>query len=183
MEEELATKAPAVTPPGQPLAIDPVKAQALQQRIAAEQNLLLGVLGGAVAAVIGAAIWAAITVTTKYQIGWMAVGVGFLVGFAVRLLGKGMQKSFGIAGAVLALAGCLLGNLMTACGLVAADQSASFLAVLLATLRQPAVAVGLLGALFSPMDVLFYGIAIYEGYRFSFRRLTPAELAELVKQG
>jgi hypothetical protein len=24
-------------------------------------------------------------------------------------------------------------------------------------------------AFFSPMDLLFYGIAIYEGYRFSFK--------------
>jgi hypothetical protein len=26
------------------------------------------------------------------------------------------------------------------------------------------------------MDLLFYGIAIYEGYKLSFRRLTPADL-------
>jgi len=29
---------------------------------------------------------------------------------------------------------------------------------------------------FSPMDLLFCGIAVYEGYKFSFRRLTPQEI-------
>jgi hypothetical protein len=32
---------------------------------------------------------------------------------------------------------------------------------------------------FQPMDLLFYGIAIYEGYKFSFRQLTEQELAAL----
>jgi len=28
----------------------------------------------------------------------------------------------------------------------------------------------------SPIDLLFYGIAIYEGYKFSFRKITEEEL-------
>jgi len=35
------------------------------------------------------------------------------------------------------------------------------------------------GATFHPTDLLFYGIAVYEGYRFSFRRLSDADLAGL----
>ena len=53
-----------------------------------EKKLLLGGLAGLAAAIIGAIIWAVVTVTAKYQIGWMAVGVGVLVGFALRI-GKG----------------------------------------------------------------------------------------------
>jgi tetratricopeptide (TPR) repeat protein len=34
---------------------------------------------------------------------------------------------------------------------------------------------------FSPIDLLFYGFAIYEGYRFSFKRVTYAELVKLVQ--
>jgi hypothetical protein len=37
----------------------------------------------------------------------------------------------------------------------------------------------LMQATFSPMDVLFYGIAIYEGYRFSFRQITQADLMKI----
>jgi hypothetical protein len=32
---------------------------------------------------------------------------------------------------------------------------------------------------FSGMDVLFYGIAVYEGYRLSLRRLPEAEINAL----
>jgi hypothetical protein len=31
------------------------------------------------------------------------------------------------------------------------------------------------------MDLLFYGIAIYEGYRLSIRKITEEELAGLVR--
>ena len=31
-------------------------------------------------------------------------------------------------------------------------------------------------ATFSPMDLLFYGIAVYEGYKFSFRQVGPEDL-------
>jgi hypothetical protein len=44
---------------------------------------------------------------------------------------------------------------------------------------QPTVAMELLVATFSPMDLLFYGIAVYEGYHLSFRQVTDQELAEL----
>jgi hypothetical protein len=29
---------------------------------------------------------------------------------------------------------------------------------------------------FSPMDILFYGFALYEGYKFSFREITEGEI-------
>ena len=179
---DVQTPAPTgtgATPQDQDL--DPIKLRAFQQQLEEQQNLSLAVAGGAVAAVIGAAVWAAITVATKFQIGWMAVGVGFLVGFAVQRLGKGVAKTFGLVGAVFALLGCLLGNLMSACGFLATEKSVSFLHVLVATLQNPGLAVDLLKAAFTPMDLLFYGIAVYEGYRFSFRRVTPAELARLAK--
>jgi hypothetical protein len=31
----------------------------------------------------------------------------------------------------------------------------------------PTIALGMLSAMFSPMDLLFYALAIYQGYRFS----------------
>jgi hypothetical protein len=58
-------------------AIDPLILQAALQRLKSEQNLVLAALAGGVAALLGACIWAAVTVTTNYQIGWMAVGVVF----------------------------------------------------------------------------------------------------------
>lgn len=159
--------------------IDQTKLQMLLQELQDNQNLLFGTIGGVVAAAIGAAIWAIITALSNFQIGWMAVGVGFLVGYAVRISGKGIDKTFGVVGAALSLLGCVAGNLLTACILISKHEHIPFLQ-LLASLN-PQIAIELIKVTFHPMDLLFYGIAVYEGYRFSFRRLSKEELEKLVK--
>jgi hypothetical protein len=133
--------------------------------VVARQNLPMGIMAGLAAAAVGAAIWAMITLVTNFQIGWMAVGVGFLVGWAVRVAGKGTTTMFGVLGATLALGGCLAGNLLTGC-LVASRQLEIGIIDILARLT-PAFTLDLMWAMFSPMDLLFYGLAIYEGYRFA----------------
>jgi hypothetical protein len=158
---------------------DPAKAELLMGKLLEQQNLPMAVVGGVVAALVGAAIWGAVTVLTKFQIGWMAVGVGFLVGYAVRIFGKGVSSSFGVVGAVCALLGCLLGNLLSACGFVSIQESIPFFQVVSLVLAKPAAISELMIATFSPMDLLFYGIAVYEGYRFAFRQITQEELETL----
>ena len=73
----------------------------------------LALIGGLAASVLGAILWAAVTVTAKFQIGFMAVGMGVLVGFTVRYLGQGGTAAFGVLGAAVSLFGCLLGNLFS----------------------------------------------------------------------
>jgi hypothetical protein len=80
--------------------VAPLILKAALQRLRSEQNLVLAVLADGGASLLGACVWAAITFATSFQIGWMAVGVGFLVGYAVRTLGKGIDKSFAVVGAV-----------------------------------------------------------------------------------
>ena len=91
-----------------------------------ESNLTLAILGGVVAALIGAAIWAVITVKTGYQVGFMAIGVGLLVGFTVRHLGKGATPAFGAVGALLSLAGCVAGNVLAIAGFIAQEEGQPF---------------------------------------------------------
>jgi hypothetical protein len=159
--------------------IDQAKLQMLLQEVKDNQNLLFGTIGGVIAAAIGAAIWAIITALSNFQIGWMAVGVGFLVGYGVRISGKGIDKTFGVVGAVLSLLGCVVGNLLTACILISKHQHIAFLQLLPGL--NPQIAIELIKATFHPMDLLFYGIAVYEGYKFSFRRLRKEELEKVVK--
>jgi hypothetical protein len=132
-------------------------------------NLGGAVIGGLIAALVGALIWAVITVTIKFQIGFMAVGVGFLVAWAVRTLGKGRDTTFGIIGGVFALLGCLLGNLLSACGFIAAQASEPVVSVTLRVLGNPASIATILQETFQGMDLLFYAIAVYEGYKLSRR--------------
>ncbi len=158
--------------------VDQTKLQMMVQELKENQNLSFGIIGGIVAAAIGATIWAVITAVTNYQIGWMAVGVGFLVGYAVRISGKGIDKTFGVIGAILSLLGCAAGNLLTACILISKHEHIPFLQ--LVSRLNSEIVIEIMKATFNPMDLLFYGIAVYEGYRFSFRRLGNEELEKLV---
>ena len=129
-----------------------------------QPNLLMGLIGGGIAMLVGAIAWGAITYFTKYQIGWMSIGVGFLVGLAIRFFGKGKTMIFGISGAVLALIGCLLGNLMFYAGVIARVEGASFLNVFFMLLLTPAAALEVFTIAFDFMDILFYALAAYAGF-------------------
>lgn len=144
------------------------------ERLRAEQSLFIAFLAGFAAAIVGAIAWAAITITTEFQIGFMAIAVGFLVGFAVRL-GNGIDKIFGILGAVLSLFGCVLGNVFSLIGFVSKQEHLS-LADTISRLDYSKLP-QMLTATFSLMDLVFYGIAVYEGYRFSFRQVSSEDVS------
>jgi hypothetical protein len=115
-------------------------------------------------------------VATEFQIGWMAIGVGFAVGFAVRI-GKGMDKIFGILGGGLALVGCLLGNFFTIFGFASKNEGISPLELIPAA--DYSAIPGIMMASFSPIDLLFYGLAIFQGYKLSFRAITNEDIEAL----
>jgi len=129
------------------------------------QNLPGAVLAGAGVAVASAVAWALITVATNYQIGFMAVAVGYAVGLTVRAVGRGFEPVFSFVGAGLAFVGCALGNLLTGCVMLAQYQNVGVMEVLgsldFATAEKIMVATA------QPMDLLFYGLAIWEGFRLS----------------
>jgi len=134
------------------------------------KKLLLGGLAGVVAAVVGAIVWAVITVTTKYQIGLVAVAIGAFVGFAVRTANGG--KAFGILGAFLALFGCVLGNYFSLIAFASTQQHVGFFTML--NHADPGKVAAVMWDDLLSASILFYAIAVYEGYRFSIARPTPA---------
>ncbi len=172
----------SITPESEEVAasnIDAAKLEQLMLAKQAEQSLPLALLAGLAAAIVSSVIWAAITYKTGYQIGFMAVGVGFLVGYGVKYLGKGMTSTFGIIGAAFALFGCLFGNLLTALVALSQIEGSSFGLVLSAFLTSPGLVIDIMVETFSPIDLLFYAIAVYEGYKLSFSGLTEEELASV----
>ncbi|MFQ6004144.1 MAG: hypothetical protein ACE5OQ_01460 [Woeseia sp.] len=143
------------------------------ENLRTEQSLVNGTVAGIVAAIVGAGIWAVVTVMTENQIGWMAIGIGFLVGFAVRFAGKGIDKVFGIIGAALSLVGCALGNVFAITYFIAINEGIAFTDVL--GQLEPAIVFELLISTFEVMDLLFYGLAAYFGYRYAFRQITEED--------
>lgn len=159
--------------------IDQMKLQMFMQQIKDNQNLSLGVLAGAGAAILGAAAWAAVTAISGWQIGFMAIGVGYLVGYAVRMFGNGVDTSFGIAGATLSLLGCVTGNLLAVCIFIGQEQGIEVMDIL--SQLDFAIATELIVDTSGPMDLLFYGFAVYYGYKNSFRKISEEEMATLVR--
>lgn len=54
-------------------------------------SLFSGAIGGLLAAVVCGALWALIVRLTDYEIGYMALGLGFVVGVAVVLFARGRR--------------------------------------------------------------------------------------------
>jgi len=169
---------PGKTAAGTAPQFDDAQVRYALERLRDEQNLTLGSAAAALGALLGALVWAVVTVVTKFQIGFMAIGVGLLVGLAMRQFGKGIDKTFGVVAAVLALFGCALGNLFAVCGLVAAQEGMSVTEVL--SRLDAGLARELMLASFRPMDLLFYAIAVYEAYKVSFRSVTGRDIAERI---
>ena len=157
MDEQVDAAEPAATMNS---AAEPVTTVA-----APETSLALAVAGGAAAMIVSAAIWGAITFVIDFQVGWMAIGVGVIVGFAVRLFGGGRSFTFGVLSAVLAVLGVLLGNLVFFTGVIAEQEGIAFLEVLGTLLVNPDIIVELFTLTFEVVDVLFYGLAVYVGFR------------------
>ena len=155
------------------LALTEQEAQRAMAFFREEQNLVMGFLYGLFAALAGAAVWAGATIATGYQVGWLAVGIGFVVGIAVRAGGKGIDQVYGIIGGVLSLFGCALGNLLTVAWFVSQEYGVPIPEVLEG--MDPAMAIEMMAASFQWMDLLFYGLAVYFGYRYAFRELTPED--------
>jgi hypothetical protein len=164
---------------GQSDAIESIPAHQIERilfELRGEQNIVLGTAAAGIAGIAGAVIWAAITVATLFQIGWLAIGIGFLVGIANRKFGKGIDKIFGIVGGAIAFLSVAAGNFLSVLGIVAANQEVPFMSML--TQFDYSRTFEVMTATFSPMDLIFYGIAIWEGYQFSFRPITEDMIHE-----
>lgn len=155
---------------------DPAKLEQLMSGRKAQESLPLALIAGFIASMVAAFIWAGVTYATGYQIGFMAIGVGFLVGYAVNYAGKGMSVTYSVIGAVFALLGCFVGNILTIIIAASMEEGSSVVFVLITILSAPVILLEAMKETFSPMDLLFYAIAIYEGYKLSVRPLTDEEL-------
>src|SRR5688572_4564381 len=155
--------------------------QKINRQLKKHQDLSYAIVGGAAAAFIGAIVWAVITVSTEYQIGYMAIALGFFVGISVRFFGSGVDLIYQIIGALWALVGCMLGNLFSQVGFIANAESLGYFETL-TYLNFDLIGTILLES-FNPMDLIFYGIAVYEGYRFSIRPVSDNIIDEYNKTG
>jgi len=136
-------------------------------QLRSQQNFALAVPAGIAAALAGAILWAVVVYVSGYALGLMAIAVGFIVGYAVRVTGRGVDKKFGILGGMCAALGWALGTALADVAILAKLENLPF-----GTAFEQLGANGTVSLFMSAadgMDILFLGIAIYEGYKFAFR--------------
>lgn len=75
-------------------------------------NFGLGIVLGFLAAVAAAAAWAAVAIFTHYEIGWLAWGVGALVGAACLVGAKVASTQLGVVAVAIAIFSLLIAKLM-----------------------------------------------------------------------
>jgi hypothetical protein len=133
----------------------------------ADENFVLAIPAAASAAIVGALLWATFGYFTGMSLGLVAILIGALVGYAVRTIGKGGEPKFGYLGGAGAALGWALGTWMCDIALLAKETGRPIFDVL----GNIGLAQSLIFAVRAAdvMDVVFLGIAVWEGYRFSFR--------------
>ncbi|MFF0593069.1 hypothetical protein ACGFZG_01675 [Streptomyces antibioticus] len=120
-----ATAAPAPAPApapvtgGNPFAAQPGAVPPPFPAAPRQGNLVLGLLTALVVALVTAGIYGGIVGATEYEIGYAAVGVGLLVGFAAGKVG-GANPVLPVVSAVLALGAVYLGQII-GIGIIMAD--------------------------------------------------------------
>ena len=84
-----------------------------------EQSIRNAFIAGIITIVVFSILWAAMSSFLNRVFPWMTVMLGVLLGFAIRLAGRGVHWHFPMLAAALALVGSLAANI-----LIAADYTA-----------------------------------------------------------
>lgn len=75
-------------------------------------DLLRPILAGSVAGIVGGAIWAGIVALTNYEVGYVAWGIGGLIGVAMGRSTAQRSTQLAAIAAVIAIASLLLGKVL-----------------------------------------------------------------------
>lgn len=132
------------------------------------QNIRLAIFGGLSAFLFCSVLWALLSLITDYQVTYMAIGIGLIVGFAVRYSGQGYRWKYGLIGAIYSFLSIIVGNLILVTQYISHTENIPHSDVLLSL--NFGIILAFLWGLFEPIDLLFYGIAIYLGFKISYRR-------------
>jgi hypothetical protein len=147
------------------------------EKLRLEQNLMKGIVSGLVVGIIGAILWATIAVATGYNFGYLALAIGAGVGLIIRKFGNGIDPIFGYWGGGISLLSVLLGNFLSIIGFIANSVGLGYMETLMAF--DYSYFPEIMRETFTVFDIFCYGMAIFEGYKFSFRKITEKRIIEL----
>ena len=140
---------------------------ALKQKILSEQSLTNAIVVGVMASVFAAIAWASIVIGTGFQVSWIAVGIGFIVGKSVWLAGRGVREVFGIIGSGCAGFSIVLGQYLVVVYIVSEMKDLSIMTVIFSL--NPIEIIGKIIGSWSIFDMLFVVCALGAGFICSYK--------------
>ena len=102
----------------------------LGRRLVAAQSLRNALTAGLIAVVGFAVLWTLVTALTERIFPWFTVLLGFIVGYAVRTAGKGLDWRFPTLAVVLTMLGALLGIVVISAATTAGEYNTSTMTIL-----------------------------------------------------
>jgi hypothetical protein len=132
--------------------------------------LVLPALGaGLVAAIVGGIVWGLIVKWTDYEVGFVAWGIGFLVGIAVLAATRGARGPvFQIVAVVCALVGILVGKYLSFAWVlqeVAERETQGAIEISVLSMDTVDLFRDELDTVFDWIDILWVGLAVYTAWR------------------
>ena len=125
-------------------------------------------------------LWTYITIASQYRLAWMSLAVGFLVAFAIRFMGKGVDLWYGIVAGALTLLACFAGSASTTISIIAIKGNTPFLTIL--QKLSPSDYLYMAKASAGALNALIYVIAIALAYFFAFTHVTRENLLTLSRK-
>jgi hypothetical protein len=131
--------------------------------------LVPAVLAGVVAAILGAVVWGLMVKWTDYEVGFVAWGIGFLVGIAVLRATRGARGLvFQVVAVLCALLGILLGKYLSFVWVlqeVAERETQGAIEFPVFSMDTVDLFRDELGTVFDWIDLLWAGLAVYTAWR------------------
>lgn len=150
-----------------------IKNYELAERLISEQNFAAAVIAGAVATVLAAAAYGIIVAEWAFSYGFVAAGVGIVIGLAMQFLGRGISMKFAVAATFYTITGCVLGNLFRVIMELARESATSPIDVLrnssLLVLAESSI------SYLSFLDLVYWFVAVFCAVFFARRALSRAE--------
>jgi len=100
------------------------------QRLLDIQSVRNAIIAGLLTVLVFSAFWASLTALLDRVFPWFTVVLGFLLGFAIRAAGRGVDWRFPLVAALLAISGALFANVVVAASVTADEFGVSTLQIL-----------------------------------------------------
>jgi hypothetical protein len=136
----------------------------LEPQPAESDRVVRAVVLGAVAALAGAAVWVVVGAVTKHEIGFVAVGVGYLVSVSMSRV-RATWNRLPVVAAAIALVAVVVGDVVLDVVLQAQYEDVALGEAFGTVATDLSLAKDIVSAYFSPIDLLFWPLAASVAYR------------------